>query len=95
MDGLVKKAYENWMHVIEYDAKSSPVSNEDDNTGCSKANVPMDLQAYPSHHQVLPSLLVPEQPPMDSGLNVGGILLLSEHELEFYGLSVILVLLLC
>ncbi|TYJ13035.1 hypothetical protein E1A91_A10G023700v1 [Gossypium mustelinum] len=71
VDGLVKKAYENWMHVIEYDAKSSPGSNEDDNTGCSKANVPMDLQAYPSHHQVLPSLLVPEQPPMDSGLNVG------------------------
>lgn len=86
MDGLVTKAYENWMHVMEYDAKSLPGSNEGDDTGCSKANVPMDPQAYPSHHQVLPSLLVPEQPPMDYG---GGIILLSEHELGFYGLSVV------
>ncbi|KAK6283717.1 hypothetical protein POUND7_002669 [Theobroma cacao] len=78
VDALVKKAYENWMHVIEYDGKSLLGSKEDDNAGASQANVPMDLQGYPNsinQQQTLPSLSVPvpsEQPPMDSGLNVGG-----------------------
>ncbi|KAE8728631.1 Calmodulin-binding protein 60 B [Hibiscus syriacus] len=77
VDALVKKAYENWMHVIEYDGKSLQGSNEDDNGGASQDNVPMDLQGYPSsieQHQVPPSLSVPvpsEYPPIDSGLNVG------------------------
>ncbi|KAK8501864.1 hypothetical protein V6N13_023352 [Hibiscus sabdariffa] len=77
VDALVKKAYENWMHVIEYDGKSLQGSNEDDNASASQANVPMDPQCYPSsidQLQVPPSLTVPvpsEQPPMDSGLNVG------------------------
>ncbi|XWS12726.1 hypothetical protein CRYUN_Cryun37aG0115100 [Craigia yunnanensis] len=78
VDALVKKAYENWMHVIEYDGKSLLGSNEDDSAGASQANVPMDPQGYPSSinlQQTLPSLSDPdpsEQPPMGSGLNVGG-----------------------
>ncbi|GMI93380.1 hypothetical protein like AT2G18750 [Hibiscus trionum] len=77
VDALVKKAYENWMHVIEYDGKSLQDSKEDDNGGASHANVPMDPQGYPSsidQHQIPPSLSVSvpsEYPPMDSGLNVG------------------------
>ncbi|XVE87940.1 hypothetical protein DITRI_Ditri19aG0029000 [Diplodiscus trichospermus] len=78
VDALVKKAYENWMHVIEYDGKSLLGCNEDDNPGASQANVPMDPQVYPSsinQQQTLPNLSVSvpsEQPPMDSGLTVGG-----------------------
>ncbi|GMI77578.1 hypothetical protein like AT2G18750 [Hibiscus trionum] len=79
VDALVKKAYENWMHVVVYDGKSVQGNNEDDNAGASQANVPMDPQGYPSsidQLQIPPSLSVPapseaEQPPMDSGLNVG------------------------
>ncbi|XWS18308.1 hypothetical protein CRYUN_Cryun32bG0032900 [Craigia yunnanensis] len=77
VDALGKKAYENWMHVIECDGKSLISCNEDDSGGASQANAPMDLQGYPSsinQHQTLPSLFVQvpsEQPPMDSGLNVG------------------------
>ncbi|XWS15668.1 hypothetical protein CRYUN_Cryun34aG0021600 [Craigia yunnanensis] len=78
VDALVKKAYENWMHVIEYDGKSLLGCDEDDTAGASQANVPTDLQGYPSsinQQQTLPRLSVPvplEQHPMDSGLNVGG-----------------------
>ncbi|XVF25895.1 hypothetical protein REPUB_Repub13aG0253200 [Reevesia pubescens] len=78
VDALVKKAYENWMHVIEYDGKSLPGCNEDDNAGASETNVPVDPQGYPSsinQQQTLPSFSVPvpsEQPLMDSGLNFGG-----------------------
>ncbi|XP_012444516.1 calmodulin-binding protein 60 B [Gossypium raimondii] len=78
VDALVKKAYENWMHVIEYDSKSLLGSKEDDSAGPSQANVPMDPQGYPisiNQQHTLPTLSVPvpsEQPPIDSSLNVGG-----------------------
>lgn len=78
MDALVKKAYENWMHVIEYDSKSLLGSKEDDSAGPSQANVPMDPQGYPisiNQQHTLPTLSVPvpsEQSPIDSSLNVGG-----------------------
>ncbi|XVE51249.1 hypothetical protein DITRI_Ditri02bG0024800 [Diplodiscus trichospermus] len=78
VDDLVKKAYENWMLVIEYDGKSLLGCNEDDSAADSQANVPMDPQGYQSsinQPQTLPSLSLPvpsEQPPMDSGLNLGG-----------------------
>ncbi|XVF87575.1 hypothetical protein PTKIN_Ptkin18bG0131300 [Pterospermum kingtungense] len=78
VDALVTKAYENWMHVIEYDGKSLLGCNDDDSSGSSQANVPTDPLGYQgsiNQQQTLPSLLVPvssEQPSMDSGLNVGG-----------------------
>ncbi|XP_022724431.1 calmodulin-binding protein 60 B-like isoform X2 [Durio zibethinus] len=78
VDALVNKAYENWMHFVEYDGKSLQGCNEDDSAGVSQANVPMDPQGYPSlinQQQTLPSLPGPvasEQPLMDSGLNIGG-----------------------
>ncbi|MBA0720391.1 hypothetical protein Golax_008013 [Gossypium laxum] len=78
VDALVKKAYENWMHVIEYDSKSLLGSKEDDSAGPSQANVPMDPQGYPisiNQQHTLPTLSVPvpsEQSPIDSSLNVGG-----------------------
>ncbi|KAK8524423.1 hypothetical protein V6N13_015445 [Hibiscus sabdariffa] len=77
VDALVKKAYENWMHVIEYDGKTLQGSDGVDDGGASQANVPMDPQGYPSsidQHQIPPSLSIPiqsEHPPMDSTLDVG------------------------
>ncbi|OMO65097.1 Calmodulin binding protein-like protein [Corchorus olitorius] len=78
VDALVKKAYENWMHVIEYDGKTLLDCKEEESAGASQANVPVDPQGYPSsinHQQTLPTLSVPvppDQHPMDSGLNIGG-----------------------
>lgn len=77
MDILVKKAYENWIHVIEYDGKSLLGCNEDDSSDTCQAKLPMDLHTSSTSQQhILPTLSVPvptEQPSMDSGLVVGGI----------------------
>ncbi|KAL4280454.1 hypothetical protein GQ457_03G037190 [Hibiscus cannabinus] len=78
VDALVKKAYENWMHVIEYDGKSLLDPKEEDSAGASQASSQMDPQGYPisiNQQQTLPTLSVPvpsEHPPMDSSLNAGG-----------------------
>ncbi|GMI82384.1 hypothetical protein like AT5G57580 [Hibiscus trionum] len=78
VDALVKKAYENWMHVIEYDSKSLLDPKDEDSAGPSQASSQMDPQGYPisiNQQQTLPTLSVPvpsEHPPMDSSLNVGG-----------------------
>ncbi|KAK8551565.1 hypothetical protein V6N12_040199 [Hibiscus sabdariffa] len=78
VDALVKKAYENWMHVIEYDGKSLLDPKEEDSAGPSQTSAQMEPQGYPvsiNQQQTLPTLSVPvpsEHPPLDSGLNVGG-----------------------
>ncbi|KAM1108430.1 hypothetical protein ACFX2B_005018 [Malus domestica] len=75
VDGLVKKAYDNWMHVMEYDGKSL-LSHK--NPDVSLPEVPMASQDYPNscdQQFTLPSLpasVSSQPPPMDSGLNVGG-----------------------
>lgn len=80
MDTLVKKAYENWMHVIEYDSESLLGFKEGKSTGTSQIDVPINTQDYPNtfEHQVaLPTISVPsEQPSMDSGRTFGAIYLL-------------------
>lgn len=79
MDTLVKKAYDNWMQVVEYDGKSllslgqnkAAVSSQNDPTiGSQNHTISFDQQTnLPS----LPASISSEQPSMNSGLNMGGI----------------------
>lgn len=79
MDNLVKKAYDNWMHVIEYDGKSLLDFKQNQSMVASQTDVPPGQQDFSSsydHQITMPSLSVPvpiEQSAMDSGPTVGGI----------------------
>ena len=81
MDTLVKKAYDNWRHVIEYDGKSLLSFKQNKSLGASQTEVFLNSQDYSNSFDqqqfTLPTLPVPvpsEQPSMDSaGLTVGGI----------------------
>ncbi|KAL8152183.1 hypothetical protein V2J09_009943 [Rumex salicifolius] len=71
-DTLVKKAYDNWMHVVEYDSKALLGLKQHRNGigGVSQRN----LNSY-GQQLSLPSLPVAasfQQPPMDSSLKIGG-----------------------
>ncbi|XP_059292618.1 calmodulin-binding protein 60 B-like [Lycium ferocissimum] len=78
VDTLVKKAYDNWMHVVEYDGKSllslgqnkTSVSSQNDLTiGSQNHSTSFDQQI---NLQSLPASISAEQPAMNSGLNMGG-----------------------
>ncbi|RDX80840.1 Calmodulin-binding protein 60 B, partial [Mucuna pruriens] len=75
VDTLVKKAYENWMHVIEYDGKS--LLNQDKTLDTAHPQAPMASHEYSNSLQQIsiPTLPLPVhagQPSMDSGVTVGG-----------------------
>ncbi|TXG47293.1 hypothetical protein EZV62_026587 [Acer yangbiense] len=78
VDTLVKKAYDNWMHVIEYDGKSLLDFMQNKSVVSPQADIPTGPQNYLNSFDqqvALPTLTVPpppEQPSMDSGLSVGG-----------------------
>ncbi|KAA8519866.1 hypothetical protein F0562_014044 [Nyssa sinensis] len=78
VDTLVNKAYDNWMHVIEYDSKSLVSYEQDKNSGASHSDITIGAQDFSNsfdHQTTLPSLPVSipsEQPSMNSGLTVGG-----------------------
>ncbi|KAK7302696.1 hypothetical protein RJT34_13592 [Clitoria ternatea] len=80
VDTLVKKAYENWMHVIEYDGKSLLNCNQNKTLGSSHPQAPMGSHGYSNSNSLdqqisIPSLPVPGhtgQPSMDTGITVGG-----------------------
>ncbi|KAJ6978979.1 hypothetical protein D5086_022199 [Populus alba] len=78
VDSLVKKAYENWMHVIEYDGKSLLDFKQNQGIVASQNDVPSSQQEFLNsydHQVTLPIMSVPvpsEQPVMDSGPIVGG-----------------------
>ncbi|XP_011001128.1 PREDICTED: uncharacterized protein LOC105108501 [Populus euphratica] len=78
VDSLVKKAYDNWMHVIEYDGKSLLDFKMNQGIDALKNEVPSVQQEFLNsydHQVTLPTIPVPvpsEQPVMDSGLTVGG-----------------------
>lgn len=81
VDTLVKKAYDNWMHVIEYDGKSLLSYKENKSLDASQTEVLVNSQDYSNSFDqqfALPSLTVPvpsEQPTMNSaGLTVGGLI---------------------
>ncbi|KAJ6292466.1 hypothetical protein OIU78_024609 [Salix suchowensis] len=78
VDSLVKKAYDNWEHVIEYDGKSLLDFKQNQGIVASQNDVPSSqlefLNSY-DHQVTLPTMSVPvpsEQPVMDSGPIVGG-----------------------
>lgn len=79
MDTLVKKAYDNWMHVVEYDGQSLINYNQNKTLGNPQPQLPMGPHDYSNSldPQIsIPSLPVPVpavQPSMDSGVAVGGI----------------------
>ncbi|TKY71628.1 Calmodulin-binding protein 60 B [Spatholobus suberectus] len=78
VDTLVKKAYENWMHVIEYDGKS--LLNQNKTLGTSQPLAPIGSHDYSISNSLdqqtsIPSLPVPVptgQSSMDPGVTVGG-----------------------
>ncbi|CAK7350702.1 unnamed protein product [Dovyalis caffra] len=77
VDGLVKKAYDNWTHVIEYDGKSLLDLKQNEGVIASQID-PSGRQEFLNlydHQVTLPALSAPvssEQPAMDLGPSVGG-----------------------
>ncbi|KAJ1434795.1 hypothetical protein SESBI_05155 [Sesbania bispinosa] len=78
VDTLVKKAYENWMHVIEYDGKSLLNYNQNKTLTTSQPQAPVGSHNYSNSldQQIsIPILPVPVhtgQASMDPGVSVGG-----------------------
>ncbi|XP_020220819.1 calmodulin-binding protein 60 D [Cajanus cajan] len=80
VDTLVKKAYENWMHVIEYDGKSLLNYNQNKTLGTSQPLAPSGSHDYSISNSLdpqtsIPSLPVPVptgQPSTDPAVTVGG-----------------------
>ncbi|XP_021599387.1 calmodulin-binding protein 60 B isoform X2 [Manihot esculenta] len=77
VDGLVKNAYENWMHVIEYDGQTLLDIKQNQNTAASQTDIPTHQQDFLNsydHQVTLPTLSVPvppERPPRDTGPTAG------------------------
>lgn len=78
MDSLVKKAYDNWNQVEEYDGKSLLNFKQPSRTSTSRNEHMISSMDYPpaleSSHplQRLPGAAPPEQSLMDPGISVGG-----------------------
>ncbi|XP_057544148.1 calmodulin-binding protein 60 B-like isoform X2 [Amaranthus tricolor] len=76
-DTLIKKAYENWMHVVEYDGKSllSLKQNRIVDTPRIESPVTPQNSNFYGHQIALPSLPVApvEQPSLDPGLKIRGL----------------------
>ncbi|KAK9681789.1 hypothetical protein RND81_10G028000 [Saponaria officinalis] len=76
-DGLIKKAYDNWMHVVEYDGKSLLSLKQSKNENISRVEAPMSQpNNYYNHHVSFPSLPIPaapEPPSVDPSLKIGGL----------------------
>lgn len=77
-DTLIKKAYENWTHVVEYDGKSllSLKQNKIEDSSRTESPVSQPNPNFYTHELSLPSLPVAppmEQPSVDPGLKIGGL----------------------
>ncbi|PON97957.1 Calmodulin-binding protein [Trema orientale] len=77
VDTLVKKAYDNWDHVVEYDGKSLLSFKQNRRPGASRNELPMGPSNYsnaPNNQLQLPQLpvLPSEQTSLNSGLPVSG-----------------------
>lgn len=79
MDTLVKKAYDNWMNVVEYDGESLLSLNQNKTSDGPQNDLTTGSQSHSSSfdHQLnlpsFPASISSEQPTMDPGLNIGGI----------------------
>uniref|UniRef100_A0A1D1XPF5 Alanine--tRNA ligase n=1 Tax=Anthurium amnicola TaxID=1678845 RepID=A0A1D1XPF5_9ARAE len=78
VDMLVNKAYDNWMHVVEYDGKALSNSKQSKRTTAARVEAPATSTNYqtPYDQQVplpcLPLPAPPEEALLDRGLAVGG-----------------------
>ncbi|XP_065848351.1 calmodulin-binding protein 60 B-like [Euphorbia lathyris] len=78
VDAMVKKAYENWNQVVEYDGKSLVNFKQNKKSNAFRNEPHVNQISYPNAlaHPVqlpqLPSPVTGEQAPMHSGLQVGG-----------------------
>ncbi|CAK9176795.1 unnamed protein product [Ilex paraguariensis] len=77
VDTLVKKAYDNWVHVVEYDGKSLLNFNQVKSSGASQSDLTMgphsfDYQLSSPSPPSLPVSIPSEQPSMNPSLTVGG-----------------------
>lgn len=73
MDTLVKKAYDNWMHVIEYDGKS--LLGFDQTKSSAPENdlrIHTQVQLNSFDQLNLPASIPAENPSMSAGLSVRG-----------------------
>ncbi|GER27187.1 calmodulin-binding protein [Striga asiatica] len=75
VDTLVKKAYDNWNHVIEYDSKSLLGFDQNKGSDSSQNDLRMQTHQPNSFHQLsqptLPAPIPAEHPFMDPGLTIG------------------------
>lgn len=77
VDTLVKKAYENWMHVIEYDGKSLLGFDQNKSSDAFQNDLSIHPQDQPNSFDqltlpCLPASVPAEHPPMNPGLTIGG-----------------------
>ncbi|KAJ1433506.1 hypothetical protein SESBI_06042 [Sesbania bispinosa] len=77
VDSLVKKAYDNWEQVVEYDGKSLVNVNQNNSSVESENELPVESIDYGSgldHQLQLPTLpvSVPSEQQINSGMPVGG-----------------------
>ncbi|PIN10830.1 hypothetical protein CDL12_16577 [Handroanthus impetiginosus] len=75
VDALVKKAYENWTHVIEYDGKSLLGFDQNKSSDASQNDLRIPTQDQPNSDQLsLPGFRasVPPEHPLNPGLTIGG-----------------------
>ncbi|CAL5183366.1 unnamed protein product [Lathyrus oleraceus] len=80
VDTLVKKAYENWIHVIEYDGKSLLNYNQNRTLGTAQHQVPLSSHDYSISNSLNQQISIPSlpvhvptgQPSMDAGITDGG-----------------------
>lgn len=83
MDTLVKKAYENWDQVIEYDGKLLMNFKQVRRSARNDPQIgALDYTNTIDHQMQLPELAIPfssEQPLADSSLPVGGIIAKPHH----------------
>lgn len=78
MDTLVKKAYDNWNQVVEYDGKSFLNLKQTKRSNASRGEVQMGQIDFPNtfNQQMplpwLPATVPNEEPPFSTGQQVGG-----------------------
>lgn len=78
VDSLVKKAYDNWVSVIEYDGKALVGARSNKKGNSSRPEASMSTMPYPTIYSQQvpltsePVAMHPEQAPGNSGLAVGG-----------------------
>lgn len=76
MDTLVKKAYDNWNQVVEYDGKSLLNFKQTEKSSTLQNALPLGPVNYPNSLNIqLPERLavsVPSEPSMDQSMLSGG-----------------------